>query len=115
MSILIKGMKMPVFEHDSWDIREGTDGKWYMVDTNAETTDGEWHEIVPVPPHGPLIDTNKILEHKYVTIPPHRKEYADGKRKSEDEIIAFKHGWNSAIDAIVANAPVIIEAEEDEI
>lgn len=52
MSILIKGMEMPVFEHQSWDIRKGADGKWYVVDTNAETSDGAWHEIVPIPPHG---------------------------------------------------------------
>lgn len=53
-------MEMPVFEHQSWDIREGADGKWYMVDTNAETSDGEWHEIVPVPPHYDLIDHNAL-------------------------------------------------------
>ena len=56
MSVYIKGMEMPVFEHQSWDIRKGADGKWYMVDTNAETSDGAWHEIVPVPEHGRLID-----------------------------------------------------------
>lgn len=55
MSVLIKGMEMPVIELD-WTIRNGADGKWYAIDTNAETTDGEWHEIVPVPPHGDLID-----------------------------------------------------------
>lgn len=67
--------------------------------------------LIPVPPHGRLIDADEILEHKYATIPPYRKEYSDGKPKSEDEVIAFKFGWNDAIDAIVANAPTIIEAE----
>lgn len=60
--ILIYGMGMPVFEHQSWDIRRGTDRKWYVIDTNAETSDGEWHEIIPVPPHGRLIDAAKVYE-----------------------------------------------------
>jgi len=58
--ILIRGMELPIFEHQSWDIRHGDDGKWYIVDRNAETTDGEWHEIVPIPPHGRLIDTDAV-------------------------------------------------------
>lgn len=62
MSVYIKGMEMPVFEHQSWDIRKGADGKWYMVDTNAETSDGAWHEIVPVPDHGRLIDADALIE-----------------------------------------------------
>lgn len=62
MGVYIKCMEMPIFEHQSWGIRKGTDGKWYMVDTNAETSDGEWHEIVPVPPHGRLIEKNAVFE-----------------------------------------------------
>ena len=60
MGVYIKGMEMPVFEHQSWDIRKGADGKWYMVDTNAETSDGAWHEVVHVPPHGRLIDADAL-------------------------------------------------------
>ncbi len=60
MNIYIKGMGMPIFEHQSWDIRKGADGKWYMVDTNAETSDGVWHEIIPIPPHGRLIDGDEL-------------------------------------------------------
>lgn len=62
MSILIKGMEMPIFEHQSWDIRKGADGKWYMVDTNAETSDGVWHEIIPITPHGRLIDADRLID-----------------------------------------------------
>ncbi len=58
--IYIHGMEMPVIELE-WTIRHGADGKWYAIDTNAETTDGEWHEIVPVPPHGRLIDADALL------------------------------------------------------
>ena len=41
---------MPVIDLE-WTIRHGADGKWYAIDTNAETSDEEWHEIIPVPPH----------------------------------------------------------------
>lgn len=70
--------------------------------------------LVPIPPHGRLIDADEISEHKYTTIPSHRKEYADGKPKSDEEIIAFKFGWNYAIDAIVENAPTIIPASDED-
>ena len=59
MSILIKDMEMPVVELE-WTIRSGTGGKWYAIDTNTETSDGEWHEIVPVPSHGRLGDLDKL-------------------------------------------------------
>lgn len=74
----------------------------------------DWCPLIKIPPHGRLIDANEISEHKYATLPPYRKEYADGKPKSEDEVIAFKFGWNNAIDAITENAPTIIPAEEGE-
>jgi len=69
--------------------------------------------LIPIPPHGRLIDADEISEHKYTTMPPYRREYCDGKPKSEDEVVAFKFGWNSAIDAITENAPTIIEAEAE--
>ena len=59
MSILIKDMDMPGIELE-WTIRRGTDGKWYAIDTNTETSDGEWHEIVSVPSHGRLGDLDKL-------------------------------------------------------
>lgn len=78
MSILIKGMEMPIIELE-WTIRHGADGKWYAVDTNAETSDGEWHEIVPVPPHGDLIDRDAYqysgdLMYEPVIIPAEEEE-----------------------------------------
>lgn len=59
MGIYLPNMEMPVIELD-WTIRRGADGKWYAIDTNAETSDGEWHEIIPVPPHGRLIDADAL-------------------------------------------------------
>jgi hypothetical protein len=94
MSILIKGMKMPVIDLE-WTIRHGADGKWYAIDTNAETSDGEWHEIIPVPPHGNLIDVNALpLEENVPTVIMH-----DGER------------WISAYE--LAMAPTIIPAEQE--
>lgn len=61
MGLYIAGMDMPIFEHQSWDIRHGIDGKWYIVDTNAETSDGEWHEIIAVPEHGRTIDVDSKI------------------------------------------------------
>ena len=93
--ILIKGMEMPVFEHQSLDVRKGSDGKWYMVDTNAETSDGEWHEIVLVPPHGRCIDADSK------TFPtPHRNPSND-----------YMKGWNACLRS-VQQQPTIIPAEE---
>ena len=94
--ILIRGMEMPVFEHQSWDIRRGADGKWYMVDTNAETSDGEWHEIVPVPPHGDLIDRDELMKHK-------------GNCYDADGHLLYAVGTGS-----IMCAPTIIPAEEGE-
>lgn len=57
--VYINGMEMPIIEME-WTIRHGADGKWYAIDTNAETSDGEWHEIIPVPSHGRLIDADAL-------------------------------------------------------
>lgn len=115
MSVLVNGMEMPkscmtcLFQNPYM-------GGWCSLlndNSNAYSRRRDC-PLVPVPPHGRLIDADEITEHKYATIPPHRKEYADGKPKSDEEIIAFKFGWNYAIDAIVENAPAIIPAEEGE-
>ena len=90
MSVLIKGMEMPVIELD-WTIRYGADGKWYAIDTNAETSDGKWHEIIPVPPHGDLIERD-VLEQEFDKLVYHDSWY-----------------YNT-----LHHAPVIIPAEEGE-
>jgi hypothetical protein len=96
MSILINGMEMPVLELE-WTIRRGADGKWYAIDTNAETSDGEWHEIVPVPPHGRLIDADAL----------------DAYLKSS-AIMAYGEAKEAYIDARAEakTMPTIIPAEE---
>lgn len=94
MIIMIKGMEMPVFEHQSWDIRKGADGKWYVVDTNAETSDGVWHEIVPVPLHGRLIDSDALKE-----------------KWTHRDLDLFSQGWGWLHD--LNQAPTIIPASEE--
>lgn len=98
MDLLIKGMEMPIFEHQSWDIRKGMDGKWYMVDTNAETSDDVWHEIVPIPSHGRCIDADATERHLVKMQMAQKDIVARGIRKSR---------------GVVRNMPTIIPAEED--
>lgn len=123
VSVLVKGMKMPTscgnckafvcYKQWAGDIGDSFCGIT-KNDAKAKEKNADC-PLVPVPPHGRLIDADKISEHKYTAIPPHRKEYADGKPKSSEEIIAFKFGWNYAIDAIVENAPTIIPASDKDI
>ena len=61
MGVYIKGMEMPTIDLE-WRIIRGEDGRWYAIDVNAETSDGEWHKIVPVPKHGDLIDMNAKID-----------------------------------------------------
>ena len=116
MSVLIKGMEMPnscylCCFYNGLGCK--ATGKMFPMFSNVAIR-REDCPIVEIHPHGRLIDADEISEHKYATLPPYRKEYADGKPKSEEEVIAFKFGWNNAIDAITENAPTIIEAEEGE-
>lgn len=113
MSVLIRGMKMP----DSCHVCvAGYGGCCFVAPAESDGIcpdhgRADWCPLIEINPHGRLIDASEITEHKYTTIPSHRKEYADGKPKSDEEIIAFKFGWNYAIDAIVENAPTIIPAD----
>lgn len=104
MGVYIKNMEMPVIELE-WTIRRGADGKWYAIDTNAETSDGEWHEIVFVPPHGRLIDAEKLIQ------------FAKDKARQIADEEAYPPR-SIAVSGLsiedVVNAPTIIEAEEGE-
>lgn len=125
MSILIKDMDMPkecrscpfeMYYFACGETRCRATNKILANNYNVISFDGraDWCPLIELPPYGRLIDGDKISEHKYATIPQYRKEYSDGKPKSDKEVIAFKFGWNYAIDAIISNAPTVIEAEEDE-
>lgn len=120
MSVLIKDMQMPKscsecrFFRDTWCYAFKADDWRNAYNKPPEGERLNNCPLVSIPLHGKLIDATEISKHKYTTIPSYRKEYADGKPKSDEEIIAFKFGWNYAIDAIIENAPIIIGVEEDE-
>ena len=52
--------------------------------------------LIPVPDHGRLIDADALEEHKFVGI------FGDMEKNS------YAVGWNTAIEAIVENAPTVI-------
>lgn len=101
MSVLIKGMEMPVIELE-WTIRHGADGKWYAIDTNAETSDGEWHEIVPVPPHGKPGDLDALYDHMC--------EAHDKWRENPEQYMSINPFADD--ETMVLYAPTIVPADE---
>lgn len=103
MGIYIKGMELPGLELEL-SVRRGADGKWYAVDTNAETSDGEWHEIIPIPQHGRLIDASEMFI-EFVIEGQKSKRYKLGER------------WElngEEIRRVIERLPTIIPASEEE-
>ena len=60
--------------------------------------------LVPVPPHGRLIDADALAEHKFVCIP---HVVVNDKEAG----VAYRLGWNTAIEAIMENAETVIGGE----
>ena len=56
--VYIKAMQAPVIEQE-WRIIRGAAGE-YVYDGNAETSDGELHEVIPTPDHGRLVDADEL-------------------------------------------------------
>lgn len=108
MSILIRGMEMPTscgfcrlkhadqFQGDACSVKVGL---WCEFQKRPDEC-----PLVPVPPHGRLIDADALAEHKFVCIP---RVDLDGK----DVGRAYRLGWNSAIEAVMENAETIIGGE----
>lgn len=93
MSILIKGMEMP--ETHPLTVTIYPDGRMLSETVGAKDKHGI---AVPVPPHGRLIDADKLcLSSGFSTA----TEYGMGR--------------SDQIEAIKSNAPTIIQAEEGEI
>lgn len=92
MSILIKGMEMP----ERMDLlRFNTDILGHMQATNVNEEEG-WFEVVEIPPHGRLIDADKLLK--------------EAKRLSGP---MTGDGWdNWGVYALIERQPTVIEAEE---
>ena len=54
-----------------------------------------------------LIDANELMWHKSSLVEPRNKTVSTGKPISDDEVCAYRLGWNEAIDAIIENAPTV--------
>ena len=100
--VYIKGMEMPSIDLE-WRIIRGQDGKWYAIDVNAETSDGEWHEIVPVPPHGRLIDADALRQTMY-----HEAFETDSPMQKWDSGCWIRY---KMFEQMEETAPTIIPAE----
>jgi hypothetical protein len=120
MSILIKGMKMPKTcrecpleqPYDGYNCAiTGKSYSWALSDRPSDCP------LVPVPPHGDLIDRNKLYEKTaeweaqalhMVEVTMHDEDTTEWRKWSTalTERSAFKFD--------VADAPTIIEAEEGE-
>ena len=107
MSVLIKGMEMPQKTYAHCMLIKDIDGSVQLhvcTKNSEEICEWEFYDLVPVPPHGRLIDADALAEHKFVCI---AKVTINGK----DSGIAYRLGWNSAIEAIMENAETIIGGE----
>ena len=97
--ILIKGMEMPTNEPLLVKINpDGSVSKLWR-DVFLEYANCK---VVPVPPHGRLIDADKFRNIKY--------ELPDGQK-------AFNRGFHSGVQYVqrmIMDAPTVIEAEESE-
>ena len=108
MSVLIKGMEMPKKTYAYCMLIKDIDGsvQLYVCTKNSEEM-SEWekYDLLPVPPHGRLIDADALVKVL--------------KRCSEDdwnkEAIPFS--WSYAYECeidVVDGMPTIIEAEVNE-
>lgn len=124
MSVLVKGMKMPEccwdcnfckYLKEEWGNFTDTNGLYYNCKDyfycdlikNSQFLDSEALHgkhpdcpIVPVPPHGRLIDADALMKSRVVCDP---EEWDD----------TFRDGCDFALE-VVRNAPTIIEAGESE-
>ena len=99
MSVLIKGMEMP----KNCLICDCTNSEWgeCVLDPEKRCPEdygqrAEWCPLIPVPPHGRLIDADKLKEEF-----PH------------DEDWDYPVNTNSYVVETIDKSPTIIEAEDD--
>ena len=104
MSILIKGMEMPKTGRYFVAV-DNTDGKdKIVISVMSEFERGDKtrpllavHEVIPVPPHGDLIDRDKLHYNRVRIVHP------------SGDI----GGWNAVVmSAEIKDAPTVIPAEE---
>ena len=107
MSILIKGMVMPkpkfadmATVYDAY-VLISPNGHAAIVVDNEDGLDSTEYPLVPVPPHGRLIDADALKDIEFHGL-------------QADKKISYQMGWNDAIATIAENATTIIPAEEGE-
>ena len=112
MSVIIKDMEMPedcrdcpmeMYYMNIGETRCRAANKILADNYKAIPFDGrpDWCPLIELPPHGRLIDADKLM-----TI-------LKGISEAEGQI--YGHGWNFAGKCIneIENAPTVIEAEEE--
>lgn len=67
MSIIIKGLEMPKETYAHCMLIKDIDGsvRLHVCTKNSEDlSEWEYYDLVPVPPHGRLIDADALMRHK---------------------------------------------------
>ena len=54
-----------------------------------------------------LVDADELMWRKSSLVEPRDKTVSNGKPVSDDEVYAYRLGWNDAIDAIMEYAPTV--------
>ena len=112
MSVLIKGMKMPGSCTMCW--LSPICPVWVKEVSRHKGYDDRLPDcpLVEIPtPHGHLIDSAELLSAKFAGI-YHDPVVSDGVEKTDEEVYAYRVGWNTALDAAYLNAPIVVSAED---
>ena len=107
MSVTIKGIEMPKKCSECYVCCNYMYVKIQKHPTIASYIDPrpDWCPLIEIPvPHGRLIDINDVISAKRPIV---------GKREKNYAMALYNAGWNAAIEAIIENAPTIIEAEDN--
>lgn len=111
MCVGIKGIKMPE-SCSKCDLEMAYDGYIFCAVPHLKGEHREFDRkrerhpkcpLIEIPvPHGRLIDINDVVSAKRPT---------DREPEKNEAMALYKAGWDTAIEAIIENAPTIIEAE----
>ena len=99
MSVLIRGMETPTSCYNCDCCVRDSDEVDYCCLLMRDVLSSEREEdcpLVEIPQHGRLIDADELKDGKFV--------YATEP---------YTRGWNDAIEAIIQNAPTIIEGDQE--
>ena len=113
MGVYIKGMKMPTSCYDCNCFIRDSDGSDYCCLLMQDIEDNHKRDddcpLIPVPPHGRLIDADAL--HKLFEDQWHYLQVLDWNENPTAE--ATQSGINWCINTMHDDAPTIIPAEEE--